>query len=101
MREAHSRHATDMQMLDRLAAGFVQLPHETYDLILILSDADGTAAESSRFLTSPVMFSSTNALKKGGHLRSQDGTFGSGPEKTNAIMAGLVEQKGAGFMKPD
>jgi anamorsin len=43
------------------------------------------------------------ALKNGGILRSQDGTFGSsdGSEKNEAILAGLSPQPGTGLVKVD
>jgi hypothetical protein len=43
------------------------------------------------------------ALKSGGVLQSQDGSFGTepGPDKTEGILAGLVvNQAGDGMMKP-
>ncbi|CRK26502.1 hypothetical protein BN1708_004230, partial [Verticillium longisporum] len=47
---SHPRATTDLQMLDRLSAGLITLPEATYDLILILSDADGSRAESTPLL---------------------------------------------------
>src|SRR5277367_151668 len=52
--EIHNRKATDMQMLDRLSLGLVSLPESTYDVIIILSDADGTRRESQNFLSRQV-----------------------------------------------
>src|SRR5688500_16438076 len=34
------RPTTDLQMLDRLSAGHVSLPRNTYDYVLVLSDSD-------------------------------------------------------------
>lgn len=89
-------------MLDRLAAGLVQLPVSTYDVILLLTDADGTTRESHKLLGRDVMVRIADALKPGGYLRSQDGVFGaaSGTEKTEAILAGLVEGSD-GMTKPE
>jgi len=101
---AHDRSHTDIQMLDRLALGLVSLPPETYDLILLLTDADGTRTESLRIIDRSVMLKLADALKAGGRLKSQDGTFGAvdGQEKTEAILAGLVADgsAGGGLLKP-
>ena len=101
--EMHDRSVTDMQMLDRLALGLVSLPQATYDVVMILSDADGTRRESQTLVTRDVLALLVQALKTGGHLRSQDGQFGAvqGPEKNEAILAGLSYEVGTGFMKPD
>ncbi|KAF2709164.1 DUF689-domain-containing protein [Pleomassaria siparia CBS 279.74] len=99
--EIHDRSSADLQMLDRLAAGLVQLPASTYDVVLLLTDADGTTRETHKFLGRDVIAKIVSALKAGGILKSQDGAFGtgSGSEKTEAILAGLVD--GAdGMTKP-
>ncbi|KAF1975889.1 Fe-S cluster assembly protein DRE2 [Bimuria novae-zelandiae CBS 107.79] len=100
--EIHDRSSADLQMLDRLAAGLVHLPSSTYDVVLLLTDADGTTRESHKLLDRDVMNKVVGALKPGGLLKSQDGVFGAtgGAEKTEAILAGLVD--GAdGMMKPE
>lgn len=101
--EAHDRHATDIQMLDRLAAGLAALPPATYDLVLLLTDADGSRAESRQLLTRDVMALLFAAMKVGGRFRSQDAQFGriAGAEKTEAVLAGLVDDGGDGMIKPD
>jgi hypothetical protein len=90
-------------MLDRLALGLVSLPQSTYDVITLLSDADSSRRESQNLLTREILALLVKALKNGGHLRSQDGTFGAtdGPEKNEAILAGLSPQPGVGFVKVD
>lgn len=99
--EIHDRSSADLQMLDRLAAGLVQLPASTYDVVLLLTDADGTTRESHKLLGRGVMTKVVGALKAGGILKSQDGVFGvaDSSEKTEAILAGLIDGKG-GMMKP-
>ncbi len=101
--EMHNRAVTDMQMLDRLALGLVSLPQATYDLITILSDADGSRRESQALINRDILNLLVQSLKSGGQLRSQDGLFGSsdGPERNEAILAGLSIQAGVGFVKPD
>lgn len=100
----HDRSVTDLQMLDRLSAGLVTLPATTYDRILILTDADGTRTESTQLLGRDVFSKIAQALKAGGKLQSQDGTFGQASntaEQTEGILAGLVAQEGEGMVKPD
>lgn len=100
--ENHDRSTTDLQMLDRLAVGLVALPASTYDVILLLTDVDGSRAESQKLLGREVLSKLVDALRPGGKFRSEDGKFGSeGAEKTEAILAGLVNQDGDGMVKPD
>ncbi|KAH8596321.1 cytokine-induced anti-apoptosis inhibitor 1, Fe-S biogenesis-domain-containing protein [Bisporella sp. PMI_857] len=99
----HDRAITDLQMLDRLSAGLVTLPDSTYNLILILTDANGTREESSSLLVRDVFTRIAQALKPGGRLQAQDGTFGTiktGEEYRESILAGLVAE-GDGMVKPD
>lgn len=100
---SHDRTVTDLQMLDRLSAGLVTLPDSTYDLILILSDADGTRTQSTQLLGREVFGKIVRALKAGGKLHAQDGTFGqdiAGAELQEGILAGLIAECG-GMKKPD
>jgi len=99
----HNRKETDMQMLDRLNMGLVSLPESTYDLIMVLSDADNTRKESQSLLGRKVFELLVKSLKVGGVLRSQDEQLGQheGPEKNEAILAGLSYEAGRGFVKPD
>lgn len=93
---AHDRNVTDIQMVDRLAAGLVALPASTYDLILLLSDADGTRQESQRLLERKILVTLADALKVGGKISSQDRQYPqSGPERSEAVLAGLsVSEEG-------
>ncbi|KAJ8111555.1 hypothetical protein OPT61_g5878 [Boeremia exigua] len=96
--EIHDRSSTDLQMLDRIAAGLATLSSSTYDVVLLLTDAEGTSRESHALLVRDVMHKIVSALKVGGVFKSQDGAL-HGSEKTEAILAGLVE--GAeGMTKP-
>lgn len=101
---AHDRTVTDLQMLDRLSAGLVSLPLSTYDLVLILTDVDGSRTESSALLSREVFAKIVQALKAGGKLQSQDNTFGSeiqSSERTESILAGLMPAASGGMAKPD
>jgi hypothetical protein len=88
--EIHDRSTADLQMLDRIAAGLVQLPASTYDVVLLLTDADGTTRESHKLLARDVASAVTSSLKVGGILRGQNGIL-DGSAKTEAILAGLSE----------
>ena len=90
-------------MLDRLSLSLVTLPVSTYDSVLILTDADDTRTESRRLLSRDVLARIVSALKPGGRLRSQDGTFASvdTEERREAILAGLVVSDHHGASKPD
>jgi len=96
--QIHDRSSTDLQMLDRIAAGLVNLPTATYDVVLLLADADGTTRESHKLFSRDVMNRVASALKVGGVLKSQAGPF-QGAEKTEAILAGLTETTD-GMAKP-
>ena len=89
---AHDRSATDIQMLDRLSLSLVSLPDATYDIILLLTDADGTRTESKKILTQPLLSRVVQALKPGGRLTSQDGRFATDDqqERADSIFAGLI-----------
>lgn len=99
---AHDRNATDIQMLDRLSLSLVSLPEATYDIILILADADNTRAESKKLLNRDVLSRIVLSLKPGGRLKSQDGRFATddAEERREAIFAGLLVE-GDDMVKPD
>lgn len=99
---SHDRASTDIQMIDRLAAGLVSLPDSTYDLIILLTDTDGSRLESQKILDRPTLAHLVQALKGGGTLQSQDGAYAAseGPEKTEAVLAGLLPTA-RGMAKPE
>jgi anamorsin len=101
--QMHDRSQTDMQMLDRLAMGLVSLPEATYDVIMILSDADDSRHESQSLVSRDVLALLAKAMKPGAILHSQDGQYGAveGPERGEAILAGLAYEPSRGFSKPD
>jgi anamorsin len=100
---AFDRTTTDLHMLDRLAAGLVTLPPATYDLVLVLTDADGSRRDevASLLVGRDIWVRLVPAIKAGGVLRSEDGSLKSAaPEAREAVLAGLVA--GAeGFTKPE
>lgn len=101
--QMHDRSITDMQMLDRLAMGLVSLPESTYDVVMILSDADDSRRESQSLIGRDVLALLVKAMKAGGCLYSQDRTYGTaeGVEKNEAVLAGLTYDASKGFVKPD
>jgi hypothetical protein len=102
--QLHGRQTTDMQMLDRIASGFVTIPPSTYDSIIILSNAVGSYDESSQLILSGhVLTHVVNALNPGGHLQSQEGAFNDHQQvlKKELILAGLMDDGLNGFIKPD
>ena len=100
---AHDRNATDIQMLDRLSLSLVSLPDSTFDIIVILTDADNTRSESQKLLSSALLTRIVRSLKPGGRLQSQDNAFGAiedSDERREAIFAGLILQDDK-LVKPD
>lgn len=94
------RSVTDLQMLDRLSAGFVALPPSTYDVVLVLTDANGARRDEALQLLSRDVFSVLiPSMKPTARLELQDGPF-QAHEAREAILAGLVEKNGA-FEKPE
>lgn len=91
---SYDRATTDLHMLDRLSAGLVNLPAETYNLVLLLTDADGARhAEAAGLLSRDVLAKLVPAMRAGGLLRTQDGRLGE-REAREAVLAGLVEKDG-------
>ncbi|CAK7245080.1 MAG: electron carrier [Sporothrix thermara] len=93
---AYDRAACDLQMLDRLAAGFVPLAASTYDVVLVLTDADGSQRdEALGLLSSRQVFGAlVPAMKNGARLQFQDGARLDGAGAREAILAGLVDKDG-------
>ncbi|KAL9611628.1 MAG: hypothetical protein Q9167_003743 [Letrouitia subvulpina] len=93
---AHDRNATDIQMLDRLSLSLVALPGSTYELVLILNDADNTRSESQKLLTQHVLSRIVKSMQPNARLRSQDGEFAAhdSEERREAIFAGLIVENG-------
>ena len=95
----YDRSTTDLQMLDRLSAGFVNLPADTYDHVLLLTDTDGAQrTEALTQLSRDVYKVLVPSMKLGGRLQAQDGSLAAAGAG-EAILAGLVEKDGA-FEKP-
>ncbi|RFU27866.1 hypothetical protein B7463_g8465, partial [Scytalidium lignicola] len=92
------RRSTDLQMLDRLSAGLIVLPLNTYDFILVLTDLDVTLPSKSQQLLNRNAYSIlVPSMKAGAKLQVQSGSLGI-TEMQEAILAGLVEKDGV-FLK--
>jgi anamorsin len=88
------RRTTDLQMLDRLSAGFVFLPSNAYDYILVLTDTDGgVPSEPLRLLNRNVYTALVPSMRAGAKLQVQGGSFDIA-EAREAVLAGLVEKDG-------
>lgn len=97
----YPRATTDLQMLDRLAAGLVTLPAATYDLVLVATDPDGgRRAEAAALLGNRTVWARlVPAIKAGGRLTTEDGSVGQELMR-EAVLAGLLVE-GEGFTKPE
>lgn len=96
----YDRAVTDLQMLDRVSAGFVSLPADAYETVLVLTDDDGARhKEALQLLRREVFTAVVPAMKVGGRLQTQDGIFGDS-ETREAVLAGLANKDG-GFVKMD
>ncbi|KAL3471179.1 Fe-S cluster assembly protein dre2 [Aspergillus californicus] len=96
----YDRNTTDLQMLDRVSAGLVSLPQNTYDLVLVLTDTDGARrTEALQLLKREVYTAVVPAMKSGAKLQTQDSFFGQA-EENEAVLAGLLKTS-AGFEKLD
>lgn len=94
------RQTSDLQMLDRLSAGAVTLSSNTYDLVLVLTDTDGSRrAEALKLLTRDVYTALVPAMKPGAKLQTQDQPLNVA-EAMEAVLAGLVQNE-TGFEKPN
>ncbi|KAH8129764.1 hypothetical protein FP744_10007888 [Trichoderma asperellum] len=98
----HDRSTTDLQMIDRLSAGLVNLPSATYDLVLVLADASSSLNEVFPLLTRNILGPIAESLKPKGRLQSQNGSelAQNAALAKEAVLAGLVASNG-GFDKPD
>lgn len=91
----YDRSTSDLQMLDRVAAGLVTLAPASYDLALVLTDADGSyRTEALQLLRRSAYTALVPSLKVGAKLQLQDGSRLQGAEAREAILAGLVEKDG-------
>lgn len=100
---SYNKDVTDLQMLDRLAAGLVSLPKSTYDVVMLLTDADGTRSESRPLMGREMIQSIVHTLRPGGKLKSEDMSFAraDSPERVEVILAGLTFDDTGGVVKPD
>ncbi|KAK2873661.1 electron carrier [Arthroderma sp. PD_2] len=98
----YDKNTRDLQMIDRLAAGLVSLPESTYNLVLLLTDVDGTSMESERLVGRDTVQQIARTLQPGGILRYQDGSSATikEPARTEAILCGLMVDDKGELVKP-
>lgn len=97
----YDRSATDIQMVDRLAAGVITLPSSSYQSIIILPGPDGSNSESTKlFVNRTVLRQLAQALAPGAILRHTNGGFEKS-ERTEGILEGLAEGSDGVLMKPE
>lgn len=83
-------------MLDRLTV--VALPLDTYDLVLLLTNEDGSSRrEVLQLLSRQACASLAQAMKVGGVLKAQDDNLASS-DLREAVLAGLSAESGT-FVK--
>jgi len=86
---AFDRATSDLQMLDRLAAGVVALPPTAYGAVLLLTRDDGARRpEAAALLTRPVLARVAAAMRPGARLAAQDGA--AAVDAREALLAGLA-----------
>ncbi|KAI9674341.1 MAG: electron carrier [Trizodia sp. TS-e1964] len=103
VKAAHYNYPTDFQMLDRIHRGLATLQTDIYDVVTLLSDADGSRCESKKLLGRREMEIIAKTLREGGRLTSMDKTFAddeASDEFKEAILAGLVKDGQGGMVKP-
>lgn len=118
--KSHTRDKTDLQMLDRLAHGLVSLPESTYDIVLLLTGADNTLAETHSLLNRELIQRVVHSLRPAGKLRNRENkpwglSDGNGNNanssrrynddeqrfRNEVILAGLVFDDKGELLKPD
>ncbi|KAK6517315.1 electron carrier [Arthrobotrys megalospora] len=96
----HPRSSTDVQMLDRIALGLVNLPAETYATVILLSDP----ASSSYDINTAVLQKVVASMKPGSKWSSESKEALKGIDRLQVVLAGLVVNEEDGtlsFSKPD
>ena len=92
------RSTSDLQMLDRLAAGAAKLPDATYDLVVVLTDPSGSRrTEAYQWLTRQLYDTLAASMKDGAILEAQDGPL----PATEPTLAGLVKREDGRFEKAE
>lgn len=97
---SHDRSVTDIQMLDRLSLSLVNLPKSTYDIILLLADAETSSSSVFQSISKDVLYKLYQALRPGGRVRGQNDALQlSDGCRTEAILSGFVFTEGV-LLKP-
>ncbi|KAK6339035.1 electron carrier [Orbilia brochopaga] len=100
----HPRSSTDVQMLDRIALGLVNLPAEAYATVILLSDP---AATSSSFtIDTPILQKVTASMAPGSRWIAENNDALKHINRLHVVLAGLVVNDAnadgsLSFSKPD
>jgi anamorsin len=96
----HDGGSTDMEMLDRVAAGHASLGSGAYDTVVLLSPAEPAASQPQQ-LGRTVMAAVADALAPEGRLVVAHGAGGlARADRTEGILAGLLVADDGALTKP-
>ncbi|EPS44015.1 hypothetical protein H072_1983 [Dactylellina haptotyla CBS 200.50] len=99
----HPRSSTDVQMLDRITMGLVNLPADTYATVILLSDPSSTKSQLD--IDTKALQKVTASMAPGSRWIAQNDEALKHINRLNVVLAGLVvseEAEGAiSFTKPD
>ncbi|KAF3905770.1 Anamorsin [Arthrobotrys entomopaga] len=98
----HPRSSTDVQMLDRIALGLVNLPAETYATVILLSDP--SSASSPLDIDKIVLQKITTSMTPGSRWIAENNQALKQVNRLDVVLAGLVVDEADGslsFSKPD
>ncbi|KAK6535192.1 electron carrier [Orbilia ellipsospora] len=98
----HPRSSTDVQMLDRIALGLVNLPAETYATVILLSDP--SSASSPLDIDKSVLQKITTSMTPGSRWIAENNQALRQVNRLDIVLAGLVVDETDGslsFSKPD
>ncbi|KAK6499257.1 electron carrier [Arthrobotrys conoides] len=96
----HPRTSTDVQMLDRIALGLVNLPAEAYATVILLSDP----ASSSYDIDNNVLQKVVSSMIPGSRWTAESKEALKGIDRLQVVLSGLVVDDKDGvlsFSKPD
>nr|A1CQP0.2 RecName: Full=Fe-S cluster assembly protein dre2; AltName: Full=Anamorsin homolog [Aspergillus clavatus NRRL 1] len=99
--QSYDRKTTDLQMLDRLILGVVNLPDAAYSRIIILAGEEDSISESSKLTTRETFSHIARSLQKGGYICSQHEQQGQAFDHNEAVLVGLIPTDNGKFVKPD
>ncbi|KAK6338293.1 electron carrier [Orbilia blumenaviensis] len=100
----HPRSSTDVQMLDRIALGLVNLPAETYATVILLSDPAPSNASTAYDIDTALLQKVVASMSPGSRWTAEGKDALKGVDRLQVVLAGLVVSEvdgGVSFSKPD